>query len=238
MKESKSRNNRKKNNAVSRVITILLLVVFVFSAYKLITIFRAYKADSDKYSKVKKLAEKEIDWDELQKINPDIVGWIRLPDSNIDYPIVQGQDNDKYLHTLFDGSWGQAGCIFADANTADPFRQFNTVVYGHHMKDGTMFNNLKKFKDPEYAKSHPVFDLYTPDRNYKLEVVAFLNCPSDSEIYETNIDQQKTKSFIDFVRKTAEYTTAVTMSENDRYVVLSTCAYEYEGARYVVIGKL
>ena len=110
MKESRSRNkNKVKFNTVSRVLIILLTAVFMFSAYKLVTVFRSYKADSSSYDAVRELATDDIDWAELREINPDVVGWIRLSGSNIDYPVVQGDDNDRYLTTLFDGSPGNAG---------------------------------------------------------------------------------------------------------------------------------
>lgn len=214
------------------------------SGYNIYKIIRDYKTDQNSYKKVRELASHDeftgnVDWDKLESVNSDIRAWLYLKDSNIDYPVVLSHDNNEYLHTLFDKSWGNAGSLFIDATTDDPFDQFSTIVYGHHMKDGSMFGNLKKFKDIEYEKEHSRFELVTPEQKYHLDVVAFLNCPSDSNIYRANNNSDKQKEeYLRTIDKYALYKTDIDIDINDTIVVLSTCAYEYDGARYVVVGKL
>ena len=238
-KANSGKPNRVRTIALDVIIVVTLAIAGV-SAYKIYDIFKNYKADQNTYSNIQSEARAgdDIDWDHLQEINSDIVGWIRIDGTNIDYPVVKSHDNDEYLHTLFDGSWGNAGTIFVDCNTADPFNQFNTVVYGHHMKDGSMFENLKNYKDADYALDHGEMELLTPSQDYRLELAAFLNCPSDSKIYDNNISGSYREDYLKAIKKYAEYTTDVQLTENDKIVVLSTCAYEYEGARYVIVGKL
>lgn len=241
MKKTKSTKKNKVRIIALDVIIVVALAIAGVSAYKIYDIFRNYKADQKVYSGIKneaRVGDEDINWIKMQEINPDIVGWIKIEDTHIDYPIVQSHNNDEYLHTLFDGSWGNAGCIFVDCNTEKPFEQFNTVVYGHHMKDGTMFENLKNFKDSDYAIDHGRFELLTPDQDYYLVVAAFLNCPSDSKIYDNNVSGEGKAAYIQAIKKYASYTTDVELTEQDKIVVLSTCAYEYDGARYVVVGKL
>lgn len=238
----KNKSSRKKKDGLYYVAIITLIMIVVFSAVQIYRIAAGYIADRDAYSDVRDIADPadtdDIDWNALRKTNPDVIAWIRLEDSNIDYPIVQGSDNDYYLHTRFDGTAAGSGTLFADYRSESPFGQFNTVVYGHHMKDGSMFGNLKKFKDIEYAERHRSFSIFTPNGSYELELVAFLNCPYDSLIYDVNVSGQDRSKYIKWIEKNAEYTTDVIVDENDRLVVLSTCAYEYEGARYVVVGKI
>ena len=246
---SQSNKPSKARNIALDIIIVVALVIAGISAYKIYNIYKNYHKDQKAYTQVQQEAEKDdgIDWDALKATNSDVVGWIKLEGTNIDYPIVKSHDNDEYLHTLFDGSWGNAGCIFVDCNTKDPFKQFNTVVYGHHMKDGSMFENLSYFTDPSYAKEHGTFELFTPEQDYNLEVAAFLNCPSDCEIYNPNAgtgdDEDKNtiasrEKYLAAIDKYAEYKTDVELTPQDKIVILSTCAYEYEGARYVIVGKL
>lgn len=240
-KKSKKKSVRRK---AENIILVCLAVIFIFSGWKLFTMYKEYKVNRDIYNQITELAmpkgfNGEIDFDSLREVNPDIAAWIYYEGTNVNYPIVQGKDNDYYLHITFEGTWAIAGTLFVDAITKEPFEQFNTIVYGHHMQDGSMFGDFGKLKDKKYCDEHPQFELITPDEKYHLRICAFLNQPSDSEIYTTNIRSEEGKQeYIDLVNKLAEYTTDEEMSTDDKLVVLSTCAYEYQNARYMVIGKL
>ncbi|MBE6041958.1 MAG: class B sortase [Clostridiales bacterium] len=202
-----------------------------------------YNSNQNIYDNISKEAgdawEGNIDFDELRKTNPDIVGWLYYEGTKIDYPIVQGQDNEKYLHTMFDGTYSGFGTLFVDAITEDAFNQFNTIVYGHHMLNGSMFGDLKKLKEPDYCKEHPQFELITPEGKYHLRIWAFLNEPADSAVYTTNFhDRDQMQSYLDLIWSMALYGTSVEVTPDDKLVVLSTCAYEYQDARYMVICKM
>ena len=226
------------------VIMFCLAAIVVISGWKIYTIMRDYNKNQEVYKNISEQTQKngftgDIDFDKLRAINPDVIGWIYYEGTVIDYPIVQGQDNDKYLYTLFDGSTGGFGTLFADAATKAPFRQFNTIVYGHHMRDGSMFAALKRLKASSYCEEHPQLELITPEGKFHLEIWAFLNQPADSEIYTTNIsDVDERAAYIRLVEDLADYTTDVQVSTSDRLVVLSTCAYEYQDARYMVVGRM
>ncbi len=236
--------NAKIRRMAENVIMVCLAIIVVLSGWKIWSIMHDYSKNEEVYKDIAKQAQTDgftgdIDFDELRKTNPDVIGWIYYKDSPVDYPIVKGSDNDKYLHTMFDGTYGTFGTLFADAVTEAPFAQFNTIVYGHHMKDGSMFGSLRRLKDPEYAKEHPQMELITPEGKFHLEIWAFLNQPADSKIYTTNIhDKDERADYIRMVEDISEYTTGVSVSPEDRLVVLSTCAYEYQNARYMVVGKL
>ena len=240
--------SRKKGRKVRRIaediIIVCLLGIVIVSGWKVYTRHQQYQADRAIYNEVSQTAytgdfSGDIDFDALRKTNSDIVGWIYYESTDMDYPVVQGKDNDYYLHIAFDDKWALAGTLFVDAITEDAFNQFNTIIYGHHMQDGSMFGDLKKLKKKEYCDKHPQMELITPDGKYHLMIWAFLNQPSDSQVYLTNIHDRKEKqAYIDFIESAADYTTDVEVSPEDRLVVLSTCAYEYQDARYMVIGKM
>lgn len=218
---------------------LCLAAIMVISGFKLYKIMKGYTDDRAVYDKVAEAAGDEIDFDSLRKINPDIIGWLYYEDTVIDYPVVQGENNEMYLSMLFDRTWGGCGTLFADCITEAPFRQFNTIVYGHHMKDGTMFACLKELRDPEYCKAHPKLELTTPEGKYDLQIWAFLNEPADSDLYLTNIkDESEKLDYLNLIQANASYITNTGISTDDRLVMLSTCAYEFEDARYIVVCKM
>lgn len=239
---------KRKKSKVRRIALDIIMVclagIVVFSGYRVYKIMHDYKVNRDIYSKIAELAMPQgftgdIDFDALREVNPDIVGWIYYEGTNINYPIVQGKDNDYYLHISFDGTWTLGGTLFADAITEDPFNQFNTIVYGHHMQDHTMFGDIKELRDTEYCKAHPQFELITPEGKYHLRICAFVHQPSDSAIYTTNFhDEEGKQEYINLIKSLATYITTEEMTAEDRLVILSTCAYEYQEARYMVVGKM
>ena len=226
------------------VIMVCLALIMLFSAWQIYTIIRDYRANQSMYDNIASQSRDgeftgDIDFDALRAINPDVVGWIYYEGTVIDYPIVQGRDNNEYLYKMFDGNYGGFGTLFVDAATERPFKQFNTIVYGHHMRNGSMFADLRKLKDQNYCTEHPRMELITPEGKFHLEIAAFLNQPSDSNIYTTNIHNIDERSaYLDMLNQLASYTTNVAMLETDRIVILSTCAYEYDEARYMVVGKM
>lgn len=233
----------KKIRRTARTIILLCLVgIMLVSGWRVFTLLRGYWADRSVYSKIAEAAgdlETGIDFDALSKINPDVIGWLYYKDTIINYPIVQGENNEMYLSMLFDRTWGGCGTLFADCITEYPFRQFNTIVYGHHMKDGTMFACLKELRDPEYCAKNPKLKLTTPEGVFDLEIWAFLNEPADSNIYLTNITIEEEKQmYLDLIESLASYTTDVNVTTEDRLVMLSTCAYEFEDARYIIVCKM
>ena len=240
--KKKPSKNKKIRRTASNVIMICLAGIMRVSGWKVFTIMKNYQADRSVYNKISEQAgdaEDAIDFDALKKINPDVIGWLVYKDTIIDYPVVKGENNEMYLSMLFDRTWGGCGTLFADCVTKAPFRQFNTIVYGHHMKDGTMFACLKELRDPEYCEKNPKLELSTPEGKFDLEIWAFLNEPSDSNIYMTNIeDEEEKQKYLDLVEKLADYTTDVKVTTEDRLVMLSTCAYEFENARYIIACKM
>ncbi len=237
-----SSKGKKLRRTASNIIMICLACIMLVSGWRVFTILRSYHADKSVYNKISEAAgdaEEGIDFDALRKINPDVIGWLYYKGTIIDYPVVQGENNEIYLSMLFDRTWGGCGTLFADCITETPFRQFNTIVYGHHMKDGTMFACLKELRDPEYCAKNPKLELTTPEGKFDLMIWAFLNEPSDSNIYLTNFKSEEDKQeYLDLAESLASYTTDVNVTTEDRLVMLSTCAYEFKNARYIVACKM
>lgn len=227
--------------AAGRVILVCLIAIAALSLYNIIKIIMGYAEENSAYEETRKVAETEkgLDWDALREMNGDVIGWIELEGTKINYPIVQGSDNSRYLNVLFDGQAGNCGTLFADYRHAEPFRETNTIVYGHNMKDGTMFGSLRKFKEEKYLKEHEAFKLSTPEEDYELRVVAVLVIDPDDELYRTTFaDEAEVNAWLSRIRSKAMLLTEEPLEKDSRYVMLSTCSTPDRTLRDVVIGKL
>lgn len=174
----------------------IAVAVFVCALIGLGVIGWSYWSASNRYAEIADqafeqptekttLADMTVDWDALRKINPDIVGWIYIPDTVVNYPVVQTTDNDKYLNTNFDGATGLAtgcGTIFLDCNDNKKLDDDNEIVYGHHRNDGTMFAALADFADQGTFNAHRTIYFLTPEKNYKLKTFSLIRTTGDDPL--------------------------------------------------------
>ena len=180
----------------------------------------------------------QIDFVPLQQISTDAKAWIFSPGTRINYVIAQAQDKDYYLHRLLDGTEARAGTLFVDYCNQGDFSDWNTIVYGHHMKNGTMFGSLKNYKEQKYYESHPVIYLYTPEQNYKVELLAAYTTNIDDCIYTIPDTREERDSIVSHAHEMSDFTSKALVDNEDRLVTFSTCAYDFDNARYVVLGKV
>lgn len=180
-----------------------------------------------------------VDFKALSRINPDIVGWIICEDTRINYPVVQGDDNVYYLKHLFDGKYNGAGSLFVDANNEPGFVDHNTVIYGHNMKDKSMFAVLLEYKKQEFFDRHPSMLLLTPDGNYTIELFSGYVANVKDKCWELWFPSNtEFEQWITDTKLRSSFKSPVEVSASDRFITLSTCSYEFDNARYVVVGKL
>ena len=154
---------------------IACFIVAIFFGRKAWNLHVEYQKADHEYQKIKKMKKKKersIDFERLHKINPDIVAWIEVPGTNIDYPVVQGKNNEEYMHHTFRKNYNFAGCIFLDSHCHQDFSSDNSVIYGHHMRNGTMFAQLVKFREDSFVKKHRRIILYLPGETRKLNAVS------------------------------------------------------------------
>ena len=182
----------------------------------------------------------KVDFKMLQEINPDIIGWIYCEGTQIDYPVLLGATNDTYLHTLYTGETHPAGSIFVDAANLRGFLDNNTIVYGHHMADESMFGNLEDWRDQEYFDAHPCMWLLTPEQDYRVDLFSayLVSATHDTYTIFRGTGPELT-AYLQRVRNDSAVESSVELDPLGRYVLLSTCAYSvYDDARSVVHGKL
>ncbi len=184
-----------------------------------------------------------VDFEGLRETGPDIVAWLTLPDTPVNYPVTQTEDNEFYLDHLHDRSPGKVGCLFADYENSADFSDRNTIIYGHNMRDGSMFAELNHYKEQAYFESHPQMYLVTPEGGFVCEVfAAFTADPeeSGSDASPWRLGFRDDGAYTTWLGKMAERSVAesgVTVTSSDRVLTLSTCAPGGE-KRFVVMGKL
>lgn len=175
----------------------------------------------------------EVDFKALLEINQDIVGWIYCPGTLINYPIVQGSDNDYYLTHLIDDSWNENGSIFMDFENSSDFSDSNTLIYGHNMKTGAMFAELMNYKTQSFYDAHPYIYIMTPQKNYRMDLFAGCIVDHNASIYTIWPSADVISNLIANSTFTADHG-----YPEGNVVTLSTCTSAYDNARYVILGEL
>lgn len=239
---------------------IAAIVVFCYAAFNLYHIYTEYKKGTDEYNQIEEMAVTErdadsaevagpnaqlkppieVDFDKLKSVNEDVVGWIyvdALPD--ISYPIVKGKDNQTYLHQTYEKNYNFAGTIFVDYENSGDFSDCNTLVYGHNMKNGSMFGHLKKFReDDKLYKQDKYFWILTPERNYRYEIISAYTTGVNSDTYTLfKGPGEEFEKYLETIKGYSEIQTDDTdLTIKDKIVTLSTCTGN-ESTRFVVQGK-
>lgn len=181
----------------------------------------------------------EVDFELLQTENPNVVGWIYCPDTEVNYPVMHSGDNRYYLRRRSDGSRHVAGSIFVDGRNATDLSDENVIIYGHNMRDGSMFALLPKYARQEFYEAHPVWYLLTPTVNYRVELFAGFVTSTRSLVYSIQReDTDDGRSITEKAFDDSSFRGVEAPEPGERTLTLSTCSYEFSGARYVVMGIL
>ncbi|MFQ9515999.1 MAG: class B sortase [Eubacterium sp.] len=180
-----------------RVISIFFIIVFVVSLFYFIEDLSEYYKVKKEYEEIKSEVlgkDRVIHWESLWKINKDIVAWIEIPNTPVDYPVVQTKSNSQYLKEDIRGSYSIYGSIFLDERlyAGDLGSNFNNIIYGHNMGRLTdvMFGSLKEYLSSDYLKGHKVVNLYTPQKNYKYQIASVEYATAYSSVYYIDFEKE------------------------------------------------
>lgn len=181
--------------------------------------------------------ESPIDFKALWAVNPDIIGWIRVPGTSIDYPILYSGDNSTYLNRSLEGKKDVHGAIFLDMDSQPDFSGRHNLFYGHNMRDGSMFSAVNKFKNENFYNEHRFIELYLPEREIHLEIFAVFPIPSQPWLRMTSFPEPS--DFEAFKEKLFSYHKyGGQLPEGiERLYTLITCSYEWEDTRTLLIAK-
>lgn len=240
------------NSVVSLVTALSLIAVSVFAFYCLIDNYQISNEAKIKRKEILMLKPqvpqdiKKLDskmFDDLKKVNKDTAGWLTIDNTQIDYPVMRAENNIKYLRNDIFGNFSVPGSIFMDFRCSKDFSDAATLIYGHHMANGTMFGDLDKYKSESFFRKNTTGCLIVPDDVYSLKVMAFfIKSSADDRLF--NPKQFTFKNFhglLDYIESDSEYYDKILVNE-ERYadptpqvLILSTCSNEYTNARAVLV---
>ena len=262
----KYERNTPKSKAVKFSAVALSLLLAACSSFMLVQEIGEYRESAEAYDGLADLVEMpqqeekpdtteetsgeddsvvlpSVDFEILQENGPDIIAWLTLPDTAVNYPVTQAEDNDYYLRHLYDGTYNKAGCLFADYENKKDFSDRNTIIYGHNMRDGSMFASLNEYKEQSYYDSHPQMYLVTPDGGYLCDIFAAFEAKpkeSGSDTSPWRMEWKDDGAYTTWLSAMADRSvveTDVTVTSSDKVLTLSTCT-PGGASRFIVMGKL
>jgi len=226
---------------------VVCITVFAFSVLNLSGIFMEYHNGENEYSELSEFTyekpkkentewvdDLEINYDELKAINNDFVGWIKINDTPVNYPVVHGKNNEYYLHHTFYGKSNFSGAIFMNAENTDIDLDQNVIIYGHNMKNNTMFSSIRKYVDQKYWEQHKFIQLYTKTGNHIYKIYSAYTTGSSSDSYKYSFaNDESFQAYLDKTKSLSDYDTGVELNLNSKILTLSTCTGD-SATRYVV----
>ena len=251
-KARKAKRRKATKRRYYQIILIISLIVFIVCAGNIIhdrytrgqgqEFYTTLSAQVEPVTHTNDPTEPEpfpIDFDALRKIYPDITGWISCAGPGIDLPIVQGTDNDYYLNHLPNGEKNKMGSIFLDYRNAPDFSDVNTMVFGHNMKTGDMFGNLKEYRNQAFYEEHSVMTIYIPGKEFELKLFSGYMLDSGYEIPPTSFkDANAFDEYIKNITRRSLFKSDVEVNYGDRLVCLVTCTPASDNTRFIVVGKI
>ena len=246
---SNPRNNTSKrivrtlSRAVDNTVLLTLLVCLIFSIYSFWDTHQVNEAaDSKKYQTFKPTTEEgKKSFAELQAMNSDVMGWLTIYGTSIDYPLVKAQnDNFTYLSKNAEGEWESSGSIYVDYRNDAHFQDFNTIIHGHHMANHKMFGDLGLFVKQDFFNDHQYANLYFDGANHGLEIFAILTIDAYDPIASTpNIQDEASKQqLLDSILSKRVQGRNIEVSTNDHIIIMTTCNLSETNGRYTLVAKL
>jgi sortase B len=223
------------------VITFFLLM-FLYASWSIYDAQRIFSgADTTVYETYK--PESDVDdsptFQELVAINPDVLGWITVYGTGIDYPLVQGETNDSYINTSVEKKFSLSGSIFLDSANEPDFSDFNTIIHGHHMEKHEMFGDLDLFREKAFFDSHEYGNIYYGGKNHGLQFFAIIDGDAyNSKLYNPKVEDSRRQEYLNYLEEQAHFTRDIGVTPEDHIVLLNTCASGASNARYLLMGKI
>ena len=233
---------RSLNGIVDNTVLIVLFIVALIALYALWDAHQVYAAaDSARYEQYKPTLADSLSYDKLREMNPDVMGWLTVYDTKIDYPVMNSKvSNDEYLSRNPFGEIEASGSLFIDHNNSKNWTDFNTIIYGHHMAERAMFGDLDFFLDKEFFDTHEYGNLYYSGKDHGIQFFAMLSVDSHArEIYNVPVTTEESKqAYLEYIKAHSKYRRDVEVTTANRIVLLSTCSEDITNGRYILVGKI
>lgn len=220
------------------IISILSLLIAIYAFWDTHQIFEV--ADSQTYAVYKPKKEENYTFQQLKDLNPDVLGWIDIYGTKIDYPIVQGKSNQEYLNKTILGKFSTTGSIFLDSSNSRDFSDYQNIIYGHFMAERKMFGDIDLFKDKEFFDSHKYGQIHIDGKKSKgVEFFAFLKTVGTDQIILTTVkDKKERPDLIDHIYKMATFSRKLDFKDDENLVILDTCDFSVTDGRSILVGRL
>ena len=243
-------NGKAMGENMKKLLILVFAVIFVYSGWRVYVYQREAERSMEIYSQLEAYAhvstdEKgetelpQVDFAALGDVNEDIVAWLYGEGTVLNYPVVKGEDNSYYLSHLFDGSDNASGCLFLDSRNSSDFSDDNTIIYGHNMKNGTMFAFINQYQEQSYYDQHPSMFLLTPNGNFEVHLFAgFLEDVNGNAWQRAFQNENEKIKWLEEARNASTFVSDTIPSKEDKIVTFSTCSNASEDVRYVLMGVL
>ncbi len=238
------------DSTVTFIVTVILCIMGAYAIYALWDNNQIYSAAKDIQADLLQYkpavdADGGATFEELLAINPDVCAWISVDNTNIDYPVVQGENILSYINTDVYGNFALAGSIFLDTQCDNTFHDAYSLIYGHHMENSQMFGDLELFEEQEFFDENQSGMLILPDRSYELEIFACLVVSaSEDMIFDPTKWQTETDELLDFAKENAVCIRQKTVDEmqaegeESQILAMSTCSSDFTDARTILLAKM
>ncbi len=218
-------------------IFLVLLAIGCYAQWDTNQIFR--EAGVSRYATYKPTDNESLSFEQLREINPEVFGWLTVYGTNIDYPLLQSDNNDKYVTTDVWGDYALSGALFLDYRNSSSFTDFNSIIYGHHMAESAMFGDIEKFGDKTFFSSHQYGNLYYDGRDYGLVLFAFIETDAyDSQLYTAALPPESRQKYLEDLLTAAKFTRDIEATVDDHIVLLSACSDLFTNGRHVLVGMI
>ena len=224
----------------SAALLVAMLGIFAYGCYAIWDTNTVVTASLPGIYKKYKPEKKKGSLEGLQKQNKEVLGWLSVYNTGIDYPLVQARDNEKYLNRNVEGGYSLAGSIFLDFQNSPNFDDFNTIIYGHHMQYHAMFGDVSEFKDQKFFDSHPYGSIFYGGKQRGLEFFAFL----EVDAYQTSLyvpavaGEELRERYLRAIKEAAIWSRHLPVTTEDQIVLLSTCTTALTNGRHILVGKI
>lgn len=239
----KTKNPKTKNRIVNSVCVIVILASLAGLIYYSLPAIRQYFKKEETASIAQPTAEDTgIDFDALKAVNPDTVGWIKIDGTTIDYPVVQTDNNDKYLYTTFEGEESQWGAVFLDYtyNFNRVPKAQNSVLYGHshNIQKSSTFGDLHSYLDENFFNAHPTIEYDRVGDPGKWEIFSVYKTEADYDYRRPDFaDDEDFMSYFKRIQDRSLYKTSMALKPDDEILTLSTCVFDMDDGRLVVTAR-
>jgi len=228
------------NSTVNFAVLILLLLLLFLGVYSLWDSKQVYQvAQTNQYDMYKPTSEEVESFADLQAINSEVIAWLTIYGTNVDYPIAQASNNSKYVNTNIKNEYSLSGALFLDCDNSPEFSDFNSIIYGHHMDKDVMFGGLEYFGDKEYFDARRYGSLFYSGRAYGIEFFAFMEVDAyDYTVYNVNVTAVDGQQFIDNLLSKSKHIRDIGLNTSDRILLLSTCTSDSTNGRHILAGRI